>query len=78
MHNCEVFSQSLADLLAENYHNIWAKKKKGDLEAKGKYENSASSWYTVSFQSYHLAAFNFSSVTKHINVQLWKLIKLHV
>ncbi|XP_056888735.1 ryanodine receptor 2 isoform X2 [Takifugu flavidus] len=27
--------QSLADLLAENYHNIWAKQKKGDLEAKG-------------------------------------------
>lgn len=27
--------QSMAELLAENYHNIWAKKKKLELEAKG-------------------------------------------
>ncbi|XP_075890924.1 ryanodine receptor 2 isoform X2 [Nelusetta ayraudi] len=27
--------QSMAELLAENYHNIWARKKKVDLEAKG-------------------------------------------
>ncbi|XP_034049809.1 ryanodine receptor 2 isoform X2 [Thalassophryne amazonica] len=27
--------QSLAELLAENYHNIWARKKKLELEAKG-------------------------------------------
>lgn len=25
----------MAELLAENYHNIWARKKKIDLEAKG-------------------------------------------
>lgn len=30
------FFQSMAELLAENYHNIWARKKKIDLEAKGK------------------------------------------
>lgn len=28
--------QSMAELLAENYHNIWARKKKVDLEAKGR------------------------------------------
>ncbi|XP_035526010.1 ryanodine receptor 2-like [Morone saxatilis] len=27
--------QSMAELLAENYHNIWARKKKMELEAKG-------------------------------------------
>uniref|UniRef100_A0A3Q3N6U1 Ryanodine receptor 2a (cardiac) n=1 Tax=Mastacembelus armatus TaxID=205130 RepID=A0A3Q3N6U1_9TELE len=27
--------QSMAELLAENYHNIWARKKKVELEAKG-------------------------------------------
>ncbi|KAF7650574.1 hypothetical protein LDENG_00123610 [Lucifuga dentata] len=27
--------QSMAELLAENYHNIWARKKKTELEAKG-------------------------------------------
>lgn len=37
--HCQVFFQALAELLAENYHNIWAKKKKVDLEAKGKYNN---------------------------------------
>lgn len=26
----------MAELLAENYHNIWARKKKVDLEAKGR------------------------------------------
>lgn len=31
-----VFVQSMAELLAENYHNIWARKKKIELEAKGK------------------------------------------
>lgn len=36
--DCEVSFQSLAELLAENYHNIWARKKKGDLEAKGKHK----------------------------------------
>lgn len=30
------FFQSMAELLAENYHNIWARKKKIDLEAKGR------------------------------------------
>lgn len=30
------FLQSMAELLAENYHNIWARKKKVDLEAKGR------------------------------------------
>lgn len=25
----------MAELLAENYHNIWAKRKKLELEAKG-------------------------------------------
>lgn len=35
--------QSMAELLAENYHNIWAKKKKLELEAKGEvvHENCA-------------------------------------
>ncbi|XP_077359216.1 ryanodine receptor 2 [Festucalex cinctus] len=28
-------TQSMAELLAENYHNIWASKKKTELEAKG-------------------------------------------
>lgn len=28
--------QSMAELLAENYHNIWAQKKKLELESKGK------------------------------------------
>ncbi|XP_051926912.1 ryanodine receptor 2 isoform X3 [Hippocampus zosterae] len=28
-------TQSMAELLAENYHNIWARKKKIELEAKG-------------------------------------------
>ncbi|XP_028331499.1 ryanodine receptor 2 isoform X4 [Gouania willdenowi] len=27
--------QSMAELLAENYHNVWARKKKTELEAKG-------------------------------------------
>lgn len=31
-----VFVQSMAELLAENLHNIWARKKKIELEAKGK------------------------------------------
>jgi len=30
-----VLLQSMAELLAENYHNIWARKKKMELEAKG-------------------------------------------
>uniref|UniRef100_A0A3Q1CAK1 Ryanodine receptor 2 n=1 Tax=Amphiprion ocellaris TaxID=80972 RepID=A0A3Q1CAK1_AMPOC len=30
-----VLVQSMAELLAENYHNIWARKKKMELEAKG-------------------------------------------
>lgn len=33
-----VFVQSMAELLAENYHNIWARKKKMELEAKGRYK----------------------------------------
>lgn len=35
-----VFLQSMAELLAENYHNIWARKKKMELEAKGGYNTS--------------------------------------
>lgn len=35
-----VFLQSMAELLAENYHNIWARKKKMDLEAKGRYNTT--------------------------------------
>lgn len=35
-----VFVQSMAELLAENYHNIWARKKKIELEAKGKSNTS--------------------------------------
>ena len=27
--------QSMAELLAENFHNTWAKKKKMEMEAKG-------------------------------------------
>lgn len=30
-----VLLQSMAELLAENYHNIWARKKTMELEAKG-------------------------------------------
>lgn len=33
----------MAELLAENYHNIWARKKKIELEAKGKYNTSTDS-----------------------------------
>lgn len=29
------FSKAMAEMMAENYHNIWAKKKKIELEAKG-------------------------------------------
>lgn len=29
------FLQAMAEMMAENYHNIWAKKKKMELEAKG-------------------------------------------
>lgn len=35
-----LFLQAMAELLAENYHNIWATKKKMDLEAKGKYSTT--------------------------------------
>lgn len=31
-----LFHQAMAEMMAENYHNIWAKKKKMELEAKGK------------------------------------------
>lgn len=27
--------QAMAEMMAENYHNIWAKKKKMELESKG-------------------------------------------
>lgn len=30
-----LYFQSMAELLAENYHNIWARQKKMELEAKG-------------------------------------------
>ena len=30
-----VFPKGMVDVLAENYHNIWAKKKKTDLGSKG-------------------------------------------
>lgn len=29
------FPKAMAEMMAENYHNIWAKKKKMELEAKG-------------------------------------------
>lgn len=29
----------MAEVMAENYHNIWAKKKKMELESKGKPES---------------------------------------
>ena len=35
-----LFLQAMAELLAENYHNIWATKKKMDLEAKGRYSTT--------------------------------------
>lgn len=38
-----VFVQSMAELLAENYHNIWARKKKMELEAKGRYKTHSHS-----------------------------------
>lgn len=31
-----VHSQAMAEQLAENYHNTWGRKKKQELEAKGK------------------------------------------
>lgn len=41
--------QSMAELLAENYHNIWAKKKKLELEAKGTSQIcSHLSWFELS------------------------------
>lgn len=33
------FSQSMAEQLAENYHNTWGRKKKMELQAKGKEHN---------------------------------------
>lgn len=38
-----VFSslQSMVEMVAENYHNIWAKKKKTELISKGVVENCA-------------------------------------
>lgn len=33
--------QSMVEMVAENYHNIWAKKKKTELISKGLVENYA-------------------------------------
>lgn len=33
--------QSMVEMVAENYHNIWAKKKKTELISKGVVENCA-------------------------------------
>lgn len=46
-----VFVQSMAELLAENYHNIWARKKKTELEAKGKCNTTH--LQTVFFSLFH-------------------------
>lgn len=36
-----LFLQSMVEMVAENYHNIWAKKKKTELISKGVVENCA-------------------------------------
>lgn len=45
LRNCPacIFSslQSMVEMVAENYHNIWAKKKKTELTSKGVVENCA-------------------------------------
>lgn len=46
-----VFVQSMAELLAENYHNIWARKKKMELEAKGRYKTHS---HTVFLEHFFL------------------------
>lgn len=38
---CWFLIQAMAELLAENYYNIWAKKRKIELESKGESGNLA-------------------------------------
>lgn len=44
---CVCVLQTMAELLAENYHNIWAQKKKLELESKGLFINMLHTVQTV-------------------------------
>lgn len=47
---CVCVLQTMAELLAENYHNIWAQKKKLELESKGVFTSCAlNSCYTLQY-----------------------------